>query len=182
MYSAAPPPTPPTGPRKVAGLPIWGWLAIAVVLAGGVVGAIVLTSGDDDKAVGPATTISIPEVTTPPQDTTPATITAPEITEPESTEPDQSDTTVQPDDTIGSDTGAEEIAGAPDGTRGTREDPVTAGELADIGGGWRLQVLGFTPDATAEIMAANEFNEPPPAGSTFTMVSLAMGYFGVDDP
>ncbi|MBK9971586.1 MAG: hypothetical protein IPP16_13040 [Acidimicrobiaceae bacterium] len=66
--------------------------------------------------------------------------------------------------------------------RGTRDAPVAAGEIADIGGGWRLQVLGVTPDAAALVAAENEFNDPPPAGSTFTLVSVAMGYFGLEDP
>jgi hypothetical protein len=184
LYTAVPPTPPPSGPRKIGGLPVWGWLAIAIAALAAVGGVIVLTGGDDDdKEVGPATTFAVPptEATsnpTTPDATTEVTITAPENTEPEATEPDESDTTV----TLPDDNGTDEIAGSPAGQRGTRDTPVPAGAIADIGGGWRLQVLGFTPDATAEVMAANEFNDPPPAGSAFTFVSVAMGYFGLDDP
>ena len=43
-------------------------------------------------------------------------------------------------------------------------------------------MLSFTFDATAEIQANFEFNDPPPPGSTFTLVKVAMGYFGTEDP
>ena len=56
------------------------------------------------------------------------------------------------------------------------------GSIADIGGGWRLQILNVNPDAAAVISAENSFNEPPPAGSTFTLVTIALGYFGLEDP
>jgi hypothetical protein len=54
--------------------------------------------------------------------------------------------------------------------------------VADIGGGWRVQVLNVNPDAAAAIAAVNQFNEPPPAGKSFTLVTVAVGYFGLQDP
>ena len=75
-----------------------------------------------------------------------------------------------------------EVAGAPPGVVGDRAHPVPAGTVANIGGGWRMQVLGVVPDAAAQIAANNEFNDPPPAGSTFMLVNVALGYFGKDDP
>ena len=76
----------------------------------------------------------------------------------------------------------EEIAGAPSGERGTHADPVAVGEVADIGGGWRMQVLQVTLDGTSAVMEHNQFNDPPPPGSQFTLVRVALGYFGVEEP
>ncbi len=74
------------------------------------------------------------------------------------------------------------MAGAPPGISGDRKSPVPAGKIANIGGGWRMQVLDVVPDAAAQIKANNEFNDPPPTGSTFMLVKVALGYFGKDDP
>ena len=145
-------PQPAPGKPKVLGLPLWGWLGIGLVAIVGI-GAVIVTSGDDDD-----------KGTTPGNQTTVVVSTQPEETV--TTEPSSGG----------------EVAGAPDGKKGTRDAPVAAGEIADIGGGWRLQVLGVTPDAAALVAAENEFNDPPPAGSTFTLVSVAMGYFGLEDP
>jgi hypothetical protein len=65
---------------------------------------------------------------------------------------------------------------------GDRGNPVPVGQIADIGGGWRLQILDVNPDATAAILAENSFNEPPPDGSTLTLIAVALGYFGLEDP
>ncbi len=75
-----------------------------------------------------------------------------------------------------------EVPGTPAGTVGDRANPVPPGTVADIGGGWRLQVLNVNPDAAAAIAAVNQFNEPPPAGNSFTLVTVAVGYFGLEDP
>ena len=73
------------------------------------------------------------------------------------------------------------VAGAPVGLHGDRSNPVAVGEIADIGDGWRLQILNVNADAAA-VISANQFNDPPPAGSTFTLVTVALGYFGLEDP
>jgi hypothetical protein len=75
-----------------------------------------------------------------------------------------------------------EIAGAPSGRTSTRASPVPAGQIADVGSGWKLQVIGVEPDATATVLEENSFNDPPPTGSVFTIVRVAVGYYGVDDP
>lgn len=167
-------PAPQSGvQRKVAGLPLSGWLGIAVVAIFAVVGFAVM-SGDDDKA---AVSGNITVAPTRPADTeAPVSPTiAPTDTDPGSTEPDQ---TVAPDEPVSGD----EVPDAPEGLRGGRDNPVPAGEIADIGGGWRLQVVGLTPDATDLIAQESEFNEPPATGSNYTLVKVALGYYGRDDP
>lgn len=70
----------------------------------------------------------------------------------------------------------------PTGITGTRDVLVPVGQIADIGGGWRLQVLDVIPD-TSELMEANDdFFDPAPAGSTYMLVKMALGYFGSEDP
>ncbi|MEM9038895.1 MAG: hypothetical protein AAGD33_03260 [Actinomycetota bacterium] len=76
----------------------------------------------------------------------------------------------------------QELEGAPQGVVGDASTPVPAGEIADIGEGYRLQVLSITGDATDDVLATDEFNNPPPEGSRYTLISLAGGYFGTDDP
>jgi hypothetical protein len=79
-------------------------------------------------------------------------------------------------------TGATEVAGTPAGITGDRANPVPAGTIADIGKGWRLQVLKVNTDAAAAIAVENQFNDPPPSDSTFTLITVALGYFGLEDP
>jgi hypothetical protein len=159
---------------------LWIWAVVAlVVVAAGVGIAVTAGKKDDDAAVSPATTEeesadSTIEATSP--KVTDATVTEESsesvpVTEPAretspATTPDSSDV----------------VAGAPVGQRGDRTTPVPVGEIADIGGGWRLQILNVNPDAAAAISAENSFNEPPPEGSTFTLVTVALGYFGLEDP
>ena len=70
----------------------------------------------------------------------------------------------------------------PTGIGGTRDAPVPVGQVADIGGDWRLQVLDVIPDAAAMMAANDEFFQPPPAGFTYMLVKVALGYFGTEDP
>ncbi len=80
--------------RKVAKVPVIGWIAIAAVAVVGVIAAVTLTGGDDDESVAieitvPTTTLA-PATTPPPTTevaaTTPPT-TVPETTAPATTEP-----------------------------------------------------------------------------------------------
>ena len=70
------------------------------------------------------------------------------------------------------------IEGAPEGLAGEQSSPVAAGSIADIGGGWRLQVLDVVDDGTAAVMEGWEYNDPPPEGSRYTLVKVAVGYYG----
>lgn len=177
-----PPASQPSGPKKVAGVSVMVWVAIAAVAVIAIVGAVVIGGGSDDKETAtPDSTSLVTDTTsgTTTGGTTPDDTIAPDETVPADTEPDDSVT----ETTFGFEEPLEgEIAGAPAGATGTRDNPVPAGEVANIGGGWRLQVLSVTPDATAAVMEHNQFNEPPPAGSAYTLVRVALGYYGLDDP
>lgn len=155
----------------------WWVIAIGVVLAIGVVGAIA-GGGEDDSA----------EDATPGTDAT--TITeAPGETEPSEPAESPEDTTsatdpVETEPPVATDppSSGDSVAGAPVGERGDRANPVPLGSIADIGEGYRLQVLSVTDDATALVMAENQFNDPPAEGTRFTIVEVALGFYGFEDP
>lgn len=179
----APPPPPggPGSPTPGASSPWWKryWWAIAIAIVAIVaVVAVLVTGGSDDAD----STLSTVEATTTTVDDSPSTST-PSTESPTSTEAPE--TTGAPEETSVPTTEAPrvgEVDGAPAGIRGDRSSPVPAGSIADIGDGWRLQVLEVTEDATDAILAENDFNEPPPDGSRFTLVKVALGYYGLDDP
>ncbi len=162
-------------------------LAIAAVVVLGVVAVLVFGGGDDEgERVASDDTEAVDETDavdeTRPTDTEPEASDAPASTTP-ATEPTDTPTT-EPPATEPPTTEAPEgglVSGAPPGLTGTRTEPVAVGQIADIGDGWRLQVLDVVPDATAAVMES-DFNDPPPPGSRFTTVLVAMGYYGLDDP
>ena len=61
--------------------------------------------------------------------------------------------------------------------QGTRDDPVPLGTAADVGD-WTVKVTDVVPDATKQIATQNQFNEPPPAGSQFFLITLEATYHG----
>ncbi len=71
------------------------------------------------------------------------------------------------------------VEGAPEGLDGQESSPVPAGSIADIGRGWRMQVLDVVDDGTAAVMEAWEYNDPPPDASRFTLVRVAVGNYGL---
>lgn len=144
---------PPAVAPKKSGVPSWVWIVGVVALLGGGAVALFALGGDDDKKTGTGTTVVL-----------------------------GGDDPV--DSTGGSDNSSPDTTPAttPTGIGGTREDPVPVGQVADIGGDWRLQVLDVIPDASEQMAAADEFYDPPPAGSTYMLVRIALGYFGTEDP
>ncbi len=162
-------------------MPTWGWIALVGVVAAGVGGAVALSGDDDNDSVVSATTVLVPDDSTVSSElviTAPETEATTEATEaPVATDPPASDTTI-----IAPPASSDVVTGAPPGITGDRDNPVPLGLVADIGAGWRLQVLEVLPDGAAAVAAENEFNEPPPAGSTFTLVKVALGYYGLNDP
>jgi hypothetical protein len=166
--------------RKRFHAPQWVWLLAVIAVAAGVVGVVVSNSKDSNEAVSPATsesesTDAPTESTSPPQTDSVASATTESAATTEATD----EPTTVPATTV---TAADEVAGSPAGVKGDRSSPVPVGAIADIGAGWRLQILNVNPDAAAVVAAENQFNEPPPAGSTLTLVTVALGYFGLDDP
>ena len=63
------------------------------------------------------------------------------------------------------------------GDESSRENPVPAGETVRVGD-WDMKVLSATPDATAAVLAENEFNDPPAAGRQFYIIEVAATYQG----
>jgi hypothetical protein len=43
---------------------------------------------------------------------------------------------------------------------------------------WEVKVTGFVPDGTQQVLAENQFNEPPAAGRQFALVTLETKYVG----
>lgn len=189
--------------KKVLFAPMWAILAVGIVLIG-VIGIVVATGGDDDKSVAtertddtrPRRTVdteasdtTTPETNPPktdPPETNPPKTDPPE-TDPRETDPRETDpATTEPATTevVTTEPAAtgDEIAGAPAGAKGTHASPLAPGQVADLGDGWRVQILDVIADGAAQVAAENEFNDPPPAGKTFSLVTLAVGYFGLQDP
>jgi len=61
---------------------------------------------------------------------------------------------------------------------GSRTSPVPLGKEVALGDGWKLKVESATPDATALVLAANDFNEPPKPGWQFFMARVTATYTG----
>lgn len=62
---------------------------------------------------------------------------------------------------------------------GTRESPARIGDTLSSGN-WEVVVNSFTRNATAEVMAANMFNDPPPAGAQYALANITATYQGAD--
>jgi len=63
---------------------------------------------------------------------------------------------------------------------GTRSEPVPVGAEVAFENGWTVKVLGTTPDGTAAVLAENQFNDPPAAGTQFYLVNVSAAYDGAD--
>lgn len=71
----------------------------------------------------------------------------------------------------------EEDESEADGEEGSRGNPIPPGESARVGD-WEIAVVDVTPNATEQIMAHNEFNDPPAEGRQFLMATLEATYVG----
>ena len=56
----------------------------------------------------------------------------------------------------------------------TRANPVSIGNAFSLGNGWTLRVDGITADATAIVLARNQFNDPPAAGNQFFIATVTV--------
>ena len=61
---------------------------------------------------------------------------------------------------------------------GTRSNPIPVGTDIDLGDGWRMRVDSTIPDATAQVLARNQFNDPPEPGRQFFIVRVSATYTG----
>ena len=70
---------------------------------------------------------------------------------------------------------------APPALGSTRSNPLPLGAPVDIslsfsGERWRLRIISAQLDATAAVLAANQFNDPPAAGNQFFIASVGVDY------
>ena len=62
---------------------------------------------------------------------------------------------------------------------GTLQSPLAVGEVAQVGD-WRIRVAGVTADGTDQVLAENQFNDPPAEGRQFFLVHLEATYTGTE--
>ncbi len=65
----------------------------------------------------------------------------------------------------------------PPADSGTREQPIQFGEPAAVGD-FTIHVVDWEPDATQTVLEHNQFNDPPPAGSVYSIVTIELTYTG----
>jgi len=147
-----------------------------VVLA--LVGAVVVLVTDGSDSSDDIDTQSRNTISSD-NDTTDDVGNTPDPDRPEDTRPDETVVPLGPPVDPPSSGGL--VDGAPDGVTGTRESPVPSGQVADLGNGWRLQVVDVIDDDTDRLVRET-FLPLPPAGSRYTIVSVRLGYYGLDDP
>ena len=61
----------------------------------------------------------------------------------------------------------------PTGPGSSATNPVPLGQAGSVPTGWTITVTAATPDATAQVLAANQFNQPPAPGNQFFMISVS---------
>jgi hypothetical protein len=104
-----------------------------------------------------------------------AAVLTPEAKEVATTEASTNQPTGEQATTVASAAGAHPTA---TGAMGTRDNPVPIGTAADLGGGWSLTVVDVIPNGTDQILAENQFNNPPAEGRQFFMVTISATYNG----
>jgi hypothetical protein len=62
---------------------------------------------------------------------------------------------------------------APSGPVGSFTNPVPYGETATLPGDWTLKVIDVITNATDQVMAENQFNDPPAEGRQFFIVRVS---------
>lgn len=73
----------------------------------------------------------------------------------------------------------QEAGGANSMTAGDRGNPIANGESARVGD-WGVTFSATRLDATAAVLAENQFNDPPAAGRQFVMGEVTVAYVGDD--
>jgi Domain of unknown function (DUF4352) len=65
-------------------------------------------------------------------------------------------------------------------TVGTKAEPVAMKTPTALPNGYEVTVNSFTPAATSAVLAANEFNDKPPAGTQFVLMNVTVTNNGGD--
>jgi hypothetical protein len=73
------------------------------------------------------------------------------------------------------------VAAEPTTARPTTKPDVAFNTAADVTNGWTLTAQAYEADATAAVMAANEFNTPPAAGQRYITIHLSATFAGRPD-
>ncbi|MHC2998798.1 DUF308 domain-containing protein [Microbacterium sp. HJ5] len=73
----------------------------------------------------------------------------------------------------------EESAGDAGAEVGTRENPAAIGSTIE-GDDWTVVINSVTPGATDQVLAANQFNESPDAGTEYLLINYTVTYTGDD--
>ena len=92
---------------------------------------------------------------------------------------DGATTTTVADETATTDAESTTTTALPRTSESSLTSPIEVGAVVQVGS-WRLRVSGVTPDATGQVMAENEFNEPPGEGNQFFIASVEATYTGTD--
>ncbi len=69
----------------------------------------------------------------------------------------------------------------PTSTRAAIKAEVAFNTAADVTNGWTVTAQAYESDATAAVMAANEFNTAPPAGQRYITIHLSASFTGRTD-
>lgn len=86
---------------------------------------------------------------------------------------------VEADEAEVSDEDEEEGDPDPEGDVGSRSNPVALGDTF-TSRDWEVTVVSFNPDATDEVLAANQFNEDPESGNVYALAEVEVTYIGDD--
>lgn len=165
--STAPPPETPFWKRSGV---IVAAALVAIVVIGGVVALVASGGGDDDAAPATDPAVSAPLDSRPDEEPEPDVDPEPELApelDPEPEPDPEPDPEPEPDVAV---------------ANGSRDRPYRFGEQVPIvwstfgdadGSVWNT-VVGTPRDITADVVAENQFNDPPPEGVTFLGFDVEM--------
>ena len=90
----------------------------------------------------------------------------------------ETDEEAEPDEADEGETDREaEVDEADEAALGTRDNPLAIGTRIEMGD-WTLTVTDVTVDAAEQVMAENQFNDPPEEGHQFVMFNVDATYEG----
>ena len=65
---------------------------------------------------------------------------------------------------------------------GSRQNPVLVGTTATTPNGWEITVIGFDSDAWPEVLAENQFNDPPWPGNRMVLIKVRVTNIAAGKP